>query len=330
MKRFLVILLPLVFFAGSPLAWGQGETDEKASRPGSEDSQAGESVGETDNQSPVDPARFGKTLDKAFGAYQRGHYLTALEHARPRAEAGDPAAQALIAEIYARGLGVPRSAEKAAEWYAKAAEQGVPEAQMQYALILADGELVERDRDKAFSLMRSAARAGETMAQFNLAQMLLESGAEDEAVEWYERAAEAGLADAQYSLAQISVHGAGNRKPDEAEARRWLLRAARQNYDTAQLDLGTWLVEGRGGDADPEQGFAWLKRAAEGGNVAAQNRLAKLYRAGIGTEPDAILAAAWYMLARRAGLEDFLMEDFLHGLTEEQLEQAATRADSLR
>lgn len=328
MKRYLVIFLPLVLFAGFPLAWGQDESDEKAGRPEAEDSAAG--GGETDNQSPVDPARFGKALDKAFGAYQRGHYLTALEHARPRAQAGDPAAQTLIAEIYARGLGVPRSAEKAAEWYAKAAEQGVPEAQMQYALILADGEFAERDRDRAFSLMRSAARAGETMAQFNLAQMLLESGSEDEAVKWYERAAEAGLADAQYSLAQIRVHGAGSREPDEAEARRWLLRAARQNYDTAQLDLGTWLVEGRGGDADPEQGFAWLKRAAEGGNVAAQNRLAKLYRAGVGTRPDTILAAAWYMLARRAGLEDLLLEDFLHGLTEEQLAQAATRADSLR
>lgn len=280
-----------------------------------------------------DPSRFGKRLDEAFGAFQRGYYLTALELARPRAEAGDPAAQTLIAEIYARGLGVPRDAEEAAKWYARAAEQGVPEAQLQYALLLLDGRFTEQDREKAVTLMRSAAEAGEPEAQFNLAQMLVEDGDEAhqrEAVTWYERAAEAGLADAQYAMAQALSTGFGGRERDETEARRYLELAARQNYDTAQLDLGTWLVEGRGGPADPEQGFAWLKRAAEGGNAAAQNRVAKLYRAGIGTEPDSILAAAWYILAKRSGLTDPLMEDFLMGLTDEEIEEASEQANRLR
>src|SRR5690606_18261939 len=127
----------------------------------------------------------------------RGHYLTALELARPRAEAGDPAAQTLIAEILARGLGVRRDVGEAARWYARAAEQGDPEAQLQYALMLIDGRLVKKDREKAFELMRSAAEAGKPLAQFNLAQMLVESGAAaDEAVAWYERAANANLPDA--------------------------------------------------------------------------------------------------------------------------------------
>lgn len=279
----------------------------------------------------VDPARFGMVRDEAFGAYQRGYYLTALKLARPRAEAGDAAAQTLVAEIYARGLGVRRDGKEAAKWYGLAAKQGVPEAQLQYALMLIDGRFVETDRDKAFSLMRKAAEAGVPLAAFNLAQMLVEAGnANEEAVSWYERAAEAGLPDAQYAMAQIYANGFGGKKRDEAEARRWLALAARQNYDTAQLDLGTWLVEGRGGEAQPEEGFAWLKRAAEGGNVAAQNRLAKLYRAGVGTEADSILAASWYILARRAGLTDMEMEDFMAGLTAEQTKEALQRANRLR
>lgn len=316
----LIVLLPLAA-AGHPVLAQEGTSLDEAK----------------EDRLPVarqpDPSRFGKRLDEAFGAYQRGYYLTALELARPRAEAGDPAAQTLIAEIYARGLGVPRDAEEAAKWYALAAEKGVPEAQLQYALLLIDGRVTEQDRQKAFQLMRSAAEAGEPEAQFNLAQMLVEDGEETgerEAVTWYERAAEAGLVDAQYAMAQVLTAGFGGRERDDAAARRYLELAARQNYDTAQLDLGTWLVEGRGGPADPEQGFAWLKRAAEGGNVAAQNRLAKLYRAGIGTEPDSILAAAWYILAKRSGLTDPIMEDFLMGLTEEEIEEASERANRLR
>ena len=131
-------------------------------------------------------------------------------------------------------------------------------------------------------------------------------------------------------MAQIVANGVGGRSPDDKAARNWLLLAARQNYDTAQLDLGTWLIEGRGGARDLEAGFGWMKRAAETGNVAAQNRLAKLYMGGVGVEPDPILAAAWYFLARRAGLSDPEMDDFLRGLTDEEQKGALERANRLR
>ena len=131
-------------------------------------------------------------------------------------------------------------------------------------------------------------------------------------------------------MAQAYANGTGGKKRDEAEARRWLVRAASQNYDSAQLDLGTWLVDGRGGPRDYKAGFGWLERAAKGGNAAAQNRLAKLYMAGIGTDPDTITAAAWYFLARRSGLKDAEMEDMLAGLTEAEQKDALERANRLR
>lgn len=283
----------------------------------------------------VDPERFGAPpTDAAYGAFQRGLYKTALNLALPRAKAGDPAAQTLVAEILSRGLGVARNEAEAAKWYQLAAEQGVPEAQFQYALLLIDGRFVNKDIQGAYALMQAAAEAGNRLAQFNFAQLVLdrETGvkAMEKAVGYYERAAKAGLADAQYAMAQAYANGVGGKTRDDIEARRWLVLAARQNFDTAQLDLGTWLVEGRGGKRDYTAGFGWLKRAAEGGNVAAQNRLAKLYMAGIGTEPDSISAAAWYYLARRAGLHDREMDDFLHGLTEEEQKQALERANRLR
>jgi TPR repeat protein len=254
----------------------------------------------------VNPKRFGtQQEDAAFGAYQRGLYITALDLALPRAEKGDPAAQTLAAEIYARGLGVQRDEKKAAELYGKAAAQGV-----------------------------AAADAGNRLAAFNYAQMLIEKddspkGMEN-AYDYYEKAAEAGLADAQYAMSQAFANGVGGKIRNDEEARRWLLLAARQNYDTAELELGTWLVEGRGGPADLEGGFRWLKQAAEGGNVAAENRLAKLYLNGIGTKADKVEAGAWYVLARRAGLSDPQMDIFYSGLSADEQKQAIERANKLR
>ena len=196
------------------------------------------------------------------------------------------------------------------------------------------GDFVKKDPQGAYALMQAAAEAGNRLAQFNFAQLLIERergyAGMAKAVSYYQRAADGGLADAQYAMSQIYANGVGGKKRDEVEARRWLLLAARQNFDTAQVDLGTWLIEGRGGTRDLKAGFGWMKRAADSGNVAAQNCVAKLYMGGIGTEPNAVDAAAWYFLARRAGLTDPEMEDFLRGLTEEEQKQALARANRLR
>lgn len=280
----------------------------------------------------VAPERFGmRPPDLAYGAFQRGRYLTALELARPRAEAGDAAAQTLLGEIYSRGLGVRRDQEAAAQWYGRAAEQGETEARFQLAMILLGGGMPERER--AYELMRAAADGGNPQAQFNFAQLVLQRDPTprglESALAYYGRAAQAGIPDAQYAVARAHAEGAGGWPVDRDAARRWMERAARANFDTAQVELGTWLVEGGGGVDDEEAGFGWLMRAARSGNVAARNRVAKLYRAGIGVEPDAVAAAAWYMAARRGGLVDPLMEDHLAGLTEDEIAQARERAAPL-
>ncbi|MER9965732.1 tetratricopeptide repeat protein [Mesorhizobium sp. M0060] len=282
----------------------------------------------------INPERFGaKPSDAAYGAFQRGLYKTAYNLALSRAQNGDPAAQTLVAEILSRGLGVPIDAAAAAKWYALAAEQGIPESQFQYALMLLDGRYVKKDEKEAYALMQAAAEAGNRLAQFNFAQLMVEQEPGDvgitKAISYYERAAATGLADAQYAMAQVYANGAGGKPRDDVRARGLLTQAARQNYDTAQIDLATWMIEGRGGARDLKSGFNWMKQAAEGGNVAAQNRLAKLYMNGIGTDPDLILAGAWYVVARRAGLIDQEMDDFLQGLTDEQTQQALQRANRL-
>lgn len=284
---------------------------------------------------PVDPKRFGgHPADEAYGAFQRGLYKTAYNLALPRAEAGDKAAQTLVAELLTRGLGVKNDEQAAAAWYEKAAAQGVPEAQFQLALLKIDGRFVAKDEKAALDLMRTAADGGNTLAQFNLAQLYVQRDPGPtgfaRALPYFEAAAATGLADAQYAMAQIRANGADGKPADPVKARQYLTSAARQGYDTAAFDLGNWMIEGRGGERDATAGFALLKRAAEGGNVAAMHRVAVLYMQGVGTDPNAIDAAAWYIMARRAGLTDPVMNDFLDGLTEDETKQALQRTSKLR
>ncbi len=271
--------------------------------------------------------------DLAFGAYQRGYYLTALQLALPRAESGDPAAQTLIATLYDRGLGVPRNVEKAAEWYRFAADAGNRAGQFAYANMLLRGGAVEADKEAGEAYMKQAAEAGHPQAAFNLAQIITARrptwAGYAEALPWYERAAEAGLADANYALANMHKEAKGVATNDDAKALAYLQKAARGGLDTAQLDLGTWLANGRATKADPRAAFLWFARAAGQGNVVAQNRLARMYDAGFGVKRNPILAGAWHIMAKRAGLADTAMDRRFAALSDIDRERALEAAKRL-
>ncbi len=284
---------------------------------------------------PLPPEKpFTGKVDEVYGAYQQGLYVTALSKALPRAQLGDAAAQTLVAELISRGLGVKRDSKAAAFWYGKAAEGGDPPAMFRYALLLMDGKDVERDKAKADEFMRKAADAGDGSAQFNWAQTLVADNPTEKglklALPYYEKSAEQGIADSQYAVAQIYKTLNDLEPEKKAKARYWLERAAKAGFDTAQLDMGIWLVNGIAGEKDYEGGFNWLKVAANRGNVVAQNRLAHLYINALGTKPDPIQAAKWYVLSRRAGLKDPALEDFYLGINDDQQKQAIDAANKFR
>jgi uncharacterized protein len=283
----------------------------------------------------INPSRLGdKIPDDAYGAFQRGLYKTALELTRERIKKGDAEAMALAAEILSRGLGVPRDIPEAARLYAMAAEKGVLEARFQTALMMLEGKYLPKDEVKAKDYLTKAVASGHKLAAFNLAQLIFSKARTDaerkQAYDLFLQAADAGLADAQYAVSQFLANGTGGVPFDEVKAREWLEKAARQNFDTAMLDYASWLIDGIGGKKDYDTGFLWMKRAAEGGNVAAQRQLARLYENGIGVRGDTVTAAAWYVVAKRAGLQDARLDDLLDGLTEEEMKRAIEMANRLK
>jgi TPR repeat protein len=196
------------------------------------------------------------------------------------------------------------------------------------------GRDVPRDKPKADGFMRRAAEAGNASAQFNWAQILVSENPGDKglhlALPFYEKSARQGVADSQYAVAQVYVTLKDVPAEKKARAREWLERAATAGFDTAQLDMGLWLVNGVAGDRDYEKGFEWLRIAAHRGNVVAQNKLAHLYVNALGTRPDPVEAAKWYVLSRRAGLQDPELEDFYLGINEDQQRRAIEAANKFR
>lgn len=195
--------------------------------------------------------------EKNGTAYRRQRIFRVITASNPYARTASATASVSVATATR-----PRSASAARA--ATCTIIGLPEAQFQYALILIDGRQVKKDEKKAQVLLQAAAEAGNPLAQFNLAQLLLEQDPGEagltRAVLYYQKAAETGLADAQYAMAQIYANGAGGKTKDDTEARKLLVLAAQQNYDTAQLDLGQWLIDGRGGKRDLKSGAKAKRR----------------------------------------------------------------------
>ena len=67
-----------------------------------------------------------KAFDEGVDAFDAGEYEEALKMLLPIAQHGDSSAQALVADMYSEGLGVPQDSIQAVDWYSKAAEQGEP------------------------------------------------------------------------------------------------------------------------------------------------------------------------------------------------------------
>ena len=147
--------------------------------------------------SPHVPALGGSPPDLAFGAYQRGYFLTALSEAEKRVAKNpkDAAAMTLIGEIYRDGLAVRQDVAEAVHWYRLASALGDRQAAFQLGVVLLDGA-PEGPKDLAGA-----------KAQF-------------------EKAAGLGHPGALYNLGVLAIEGVDSAGPDFAKAADYFKRAA--------------------------------------------------------------------------------------------------------
>lgn len=269
--------------------------------------------------------------DLAYGAFQRGWFLTAFSLALTRAEKSDAPAQTLLGVLLSRGLGVKQDLSAAADWFQLAGASGDREALYALGQLYLAGQGVAQDIKKAAEMFQRAADLGHAGAAREYGYLLLQGKGEAQnamlAAAYLRRAARLGDMDAQYALAGLYAEGVGV-VADDAHALRWFGEAARNGHVGAEVEYAIMLFNGRGTKPDPQSGAFWLKRAANSDNPVAQLRLARLLAEGDAIGEDKAEAARWYLIAKSRGMDDDAMEDFLKRLdttTRETAEAAAAK-----
>ncbi|KAF9160617.1 hypothetical protein DFQ26_005359, partial [Actinomortierella ambigua] len=127
---------------------------------------------------------------------------------------------------------------------------------------------------------------------------------EDDVVTYFCTAAKTENTDAQLFLGWIYCHGRGVGK-SERESFWWYHKAANGGNVVAQIRLARMYENGQGVVAsNASKAATWYRRAADGGSAEAQLALGKMYTDGYGIEEDTSQAARWYEMAAKQGHQE--------------------------
>jgi uncharacterized protein len=337
-----VLLLAGAIVATTPSAWAQvgpspqvrpATTPRSVGKPVMRPlpfTDKGQPTGAAPAGAPAPALHAGPEPDIAYGAYQEGHFLTALAAATRRVdENGDPKAMTLLGWLYANGEGVRNDDQIALSWYKLAADRGDREAMFELAMFRLRGRGGPRDRDGAVALLERAASRGHIAAAYNLALLYL--GGQElprdfaKAAALLRPAADAGNPEAQYALATLYKEGRGVPQ-DVVEAVKLLGAAAEAGNLDAMVEFAIALFNGSGIAKDEARAAGFFVKAAQRGSPIAQDRLARILSAGRGLPADPIAAAKWHIISKAGGESDPSLDVFVERLPAEQRqagEQAA-------
>ncbi len=113
--------------------------------------------------------------------------------------------------------------------------------------------------------------------------------------------AKKGNAEAQFKVGEMYETGFGV-KPDQAEAMKWISKAADQGHDTAKFKLLYWDIKKNGVNDSNRDRFEALKAKANDGNAQAQYYIGKMYSRGVGMKKNSGKALGWLNKAALVGV----------------------------
>lgn len=126
------------------------------------------------------------------------------------------------------------------------------------------------------------------------------SSTPEQACAAFRQAGEAGDAAAAHAYASCAYTGTGMAQ-DFDTALAWYGEAVQLGSVKAQCALGNMLIRGQATPADPRQGIALCRSAAEAGDRDALADLGGYYLAGIGVDRDVVAAEHWLKQAADLG-----------------------------
>ena len=256
--------------------------------------------------------------DVAYGAFQRGYYMTAFALATDRVEANkDVKAMTLLGELYAGGLGIRHDDTKAAHWYKLAADRGDRDAMFALAMFRLQGRAGPPDRDAAAKWLAAAAKLGHAVAAYDLALLYIEGQLFPQdfnrAAELLRVAAQAGNADAQYALGTLYKQGRGVPKDMREAVRLWALASLADNTE-AEVEYGIALFNGDGVAKNEPAAASMFRKAALRGNAVGQDRLARILAEGRGAPANPVEATKWHLISKARGETDLMLDEFVNKL----------------
>jgi uncharacterized protein len=235
------------------------------------------------------------------------------------AELGNVAAQHKIGLAYSVGKVVTQNDALAVQWFRKAAEQGYPNSQHSLALRYDDGRGVEQDYRQAVAWYQKAAVQNYAKSMINLGVIYSHGqGVEldkQKALYWYQKGAELGDDMAQHHLADLYLEGhdakslerhSPSSRPklvmkDEAKARYWFEKSARQGYAESQYKLARLYLDEKGRFGRDSEAVMWLKKAGKQGIPQAYTLTGMMYLNGRGVAKSKFHAARYFLMAVKGG-----------------------------
>jgi TPR repeat protein len=155
-------------------------------------------------------------------------------------------------------------------------------------------------RKKEIVDLREIAYAGNVAAQVQLGVIYLTGDGvpkdDAEAVKWLRKAADQDNPIAERYLAEMYFKGRGV-PADMTEAAKWLRFASEQGDAQSEHNLAVLYTQGEGVPRNLKEAANWMRKSAEQNLPAGQQGLGVLYENGDGVPPDQVEAAKWYKKA---------------------------------
>ncbi|MCK5843743.1 MAG: sel1 repeat family protein, partial [Victivallales bacterium] len=237
-------------------------------------------------------------------------YNSAFKWYKRSAEAANPSAVFNLGLCYDLGCGTEKDRFKAFECYKEAAAAEMPQAKYNLALLYAKGlrgddgrsVLLARDAVLAEKLLKELCAGNFVPACRELAKLYLDSSdksAHAKGLPLLRKAAEAGDAIAMNLLSDFIVRRERNgTSSEDAEAVKWLRKAAKGGSVEAIAKLAYRYENGKGVEKNSKKAFEYYNMAAGAGLPMAQSKLGDFFAFGYpGVERDIPEAKKWYARA---------------------------------
>lgn len=137
-------------------------------------------------------------------------------------------------------------------------------------------------------------------SDYRKARSAYEAGDYKKALHIFEQLSNDGDSQAQYDLSQMYLQGIGTSKNPE-KGWVWMNRAADGGNVQAMLELAVRFQKSPALENSEQMAFYWFQKAAMAGSAAGQYNLAHLYEDGNQTPVDLVKAYAWLSLSNRSG-----------------------------